>query len=91
MNWVRQIIIFLLPTGRGPHNVCIGRKPQQNRIAYLPTTLGECFCPAKKYSMTIAKATVVRLRVVYMGTFMARTDSIVTNFYQKRRGRHVLK
>lgn len=33
--------------------------------------------------MIIVKATVVRLRVVYMGTFMTRTDSMVTNFQQK--------
>lgn len=51
--------------------------------AYLPKTGYECFCPVKIYSTTIVKATVVRLRVVYMGTFIPRTDSIVTNFHRK--------
>lgn len=51
---------------------------------YLPTTGSECFCPVNRYSTIIVKATVVRLRVVYMGTFMPRTASIVINFQQKR-------
>uniref|UniRef100_A0A2P2QB52 Uncharacterized protein n=1 Tax=Rhizophora mucronata TaxID=61149 RepID=A0A2P2QB52_RHIMU len=39
----------------------------------------ECFFPDKRYSTSIVKATVVRLSVVYIGTFMPRTDSIVTS------------
>lgn len=54
------------------------------KVAYQATIEGECFFPVKKYSTTIVKATVVRLRVVYIGTLMPRTDSIETNFYQKR-------
>lgn len=52
-------------------------------IAYLPTTGYECFCLVKIYSTIIVKATVVRLRVVYMGTFIPRTDAIVTSFHHK--------
>ena len=47
---------------------------------YLLSTANECFCLVRKYSTTIVKATVVRLSVVYIGTFKARTDSIVISF-----------
>lgn len=55
-----------------------GKGQHQEQGAYLQTTERECFCPTKIYSMTIVKATVVRLRVVYIGTLIPRTDSIDT-------------
>ena len=64
---------------------------QHQRVAYLPTTRKECFCPVKRYSTIIVKATVVLLRVVYMGTFMARTDSIVISFNRREKGQKWLE
>lgn len=51
--------------------------------SYLPTTEYVYFCPARRYSTTIVKTTVVRLRVVYMGTFTPRTDSMVASFQEE--------
>lgn len=47
---------------------------------YLPTIEDVYLCLARKYSITIVKTTVVLLRVVYIGTFTPRTDSMLTNF-----------
>ena len=46
----------------------------------------ECVCPDRKYSITIVKATTVRLRVVYMGMFIPRTASMVTTYHQIENG-----
>lgn len=51
--------------------------------SYLPMIEYVYFCPARRYSTTIVKTTVVRLRVVYMGTFTPRTDSIVASFQEE--------
>lgn len=58
-------------------------------IIYLPTTGGVYFCPARKYSIIIVNATVVRLRVVYMGTFTPRTDSTLTTFQEEEEWLHI--
>lgn len=62
----------------------------KKKSIYLPTIGIVYLCPARKYSIIIVNATVVRLRVVYMGTFTPRTDSIVTSFQGEngRTGRH---
>lgn len=47
---------------------------------YLPTIGDVYLCPANIYSITIVNTTVVLLRVVYMGTFTPRTDSMEDSF-----------
>lgn len=47
---------------------------------YLPTIGDVYLCPANIYSITIVNTTVVLLRVVYMGTFTPRTDSMEASF-----------
>lgn len=55
---------------------------KQNKLAiYLPTIGDVYLCPAKTNSIIIVNTTVVLLRVVYIGTFTPRTDSIVTSFH----------
>lgn len=60
----------------------------QKTTIYLPKIGGVYLCRARMYSTIIVKTTVVRLKVVYMGTLTPRTDSIVTNF-QKEIAEHV--
>ena len=65
---------------RGMHSM---RKQHIENAGYLPTTGEVYFCPARTYSTTIVKTTVVLLRVVYMGTFTPRTDSMVASFEEQ--------
>ena len=55
-------------------------KPYKCLYIYLPIMGGVCFCLAKKYSMVMVNTTVVRRRVVYIGTLTPRTDSIEASF-----------
>lgn len=52
----------------------------QHKAVYLPIIGDVYLCPAKIYSTIIVNTTVVRLRVVYIGTFTPRTDSMVASF-----------
>ena len=58
-------------------------KPYKCIYIYLPIIGGVCFCLAKKYSMVIVNTTVVRRRVVYIGTLTPRTDSIEASFLSR--------
>lgn len=53
--------------------------------SYLPRIGRVYFCLARTYSTTIVNTTVVLRRVVYMGTFTPRTDSMVTSFQVNRK------
>ena len=70
-------LVFLLYVNSITNN---SWKQLYKRAIYLPTIEDVYFCPARIYSTTIVNTTVVRLRVVYMGTFTPRTDSIVASF-----------
>lgn len=66
-------------------NTEIGENKQYKCLyIYLPIIGGVCFCFARKYSMVIVNTTVVRRRVVYIGTLTPRTDSIEASFLQRR-------
>lgn len=54
-------------------------------ISHHVTTYDECFFPVKKYSANIVKKTVVRLKVVYIGTLIPRIDSIDTSCQRKQK------
>lgn len=49
-------------------------------LIYLTRIDDVYFCPARKYSTNIVNTTVVLLKVVYIGTFTPRIDSMDTNF-----------
>lgn len=53
-------------------------------VWYLPKTEEVYFWPTMKYSIIIVNTTVVRLRVVYMGTFTPRIDSITASFSRRK-------
>lgn len=53
-------------------------------ITHHVTTYDEYFFPARKYSAIIVKKTVVRLKVVYIGTLIPRIDSIDTSCRKKK-------
>jgi hypothetical protein len=63
------------------------RYSEQNKYPYiyLPIIGGVCFCFARKYSIVIVNTTVVRRRVVYIGTLTPRTDSIEASFFLKKK------
>jgi hypothetical protein len=76
--------LFILRTNRV---LAIMRYSEQNKYPYiyLPIIGGVCFCFARKYSIVIVNTTVVRRRVVYIGTLTPRTDSIEASFLPKKK------
>jgi hypothetical protein len=53
------------------------------KVIYLKIIEGVYRCPTSIYSTNIVNTTVVLLRVVYIGTFTPRTDSMVTSFQEE--------
>jgi hypothetical protein len=64
------------------------QKKNKYPYIYLPIIGGVCFCFARKYSIVIVNTTVVRRRVVYIGTLTPRTDSIEASFLPKKNSKH---
>lgn len=61
---------------------CTNRNKHEKTVIHLPMIDRVYLWPVSMYSITIVNATVVRLSVVYMGTFTPLTDAIEASFQE---------